>query len=93
MIKSFSDRETKKIFDREFSRKLPQTIQRRARVKLEMLDAAGELDDLTVPPSNRLEMLRGNHAGQHSIRINSQWRICFFWRDGDAFEVEVVDYH
>ena len=93
MIKSFADRETKKIFDREFSRKLPQTIQRRARVKLEMLDAADELDDLTIPPSNRVELLSGSRAGQHSIRINSQWRICFIWRDGDAFEVEVVDYH
>ena len=93
MIKSFADRETEKIFNREISRKLPPDIQRRARVKLEILDAAEELDDLKIPPANRLEKLRGDRAGQHSIRINNRWRVCFVWRDGDAYEVEVVDYH
>lgn len=93
MIKSFADRETEKIFNREFSRRLPQDIQRRARVKLEILDAADELDDLKIPPSNRLEKLRGDRSGQHSIRINDQWRVCFVWRNADAYEVEVIDYH
>jgi toxin HigB-1 len=93
MIKSFADREAKKIFDREFSRKLPPDIQRRARIKLETLDAAEELDDLKIPPSNRLEKLTGDRAMQHSIRINNQWRLCFTWRNGDAYDVEVVDYH
>ena len=93
MIKSFADRETEKIFNREFSRRLPQDIQRRARVKLEILDAADELDDLKIPPSNRLEKLRGDRSGQHSIRINDQWRVCFVWRNADAYEVKVIDYH
>lgn len=93
MIKSFADRETEKIFNREFSRKLPPEIQRRARVKLEILEAAEDLDELRLPPSNRLEKLTGSRAMQHSIRINDQWRLCFTWRDGDAYDVEVVDYH
>ena len=93
MIKHFADRETKKLFDRRFSRKLPPDIQRRARVKLEILDAAETLDDLRVPPSNRLEKLSGDRSTQYSIRINEQWRICFVWRHGDAYEVEIVDYH
>ncbi|MBX2999266.1 MAG: type II toxin-antitoxin system RelE/ParE family toxin [Caldilineaceae bacterium] len=93
MIKSFADRETEKIFNREFSRKLPPDIQRRARAKLEILDAAEGLDDLKIPPSNRLEKLTGNRAMQHSIRINDQWRLCFMWRNDDAYDVEVVDYH
>jgi proteic killer suppression protein len=93
MIKSFADRETEKIFNRKFSRKLPPDIQRRARIKLEILDAADELDDLRIPPSNRLERLIGSRAGQYSVRINEQWRICFAWHNGDADEVEIVDYH
>jgi proteic killer suppression protein len=93
MIKTFADRETEKIFGRKFSKKLPQAIQRKARMKLEILDAASILQDLTIPPGNRLEKLAGNRAGQHSVRINDQWRICFVWRGGDAFEVEIVDYH
>ena len=93
MIKTFADIETKKIFNRRFSKKLPQTIQRKARMKLEILDAAGDLQDLRIPPGNRLEQLSGNREGQHSIRINEQWRICFVWRIGDAYEVEIVDYH
>ena len=93
MIRSFADKETEKIFGREFSRKLPKDIQRIARRKLEILDAAESLNDLRVPPANRLEKLKGNRSHQHSIRINDQWRICFEWHDRDAYEVEIVDYH
>ncbi len=93
MIRSFADKETEKIFGREFSKKLPSDIQRSARRKLEVLDAAGNINDLRIPPSNRLERLKGNRSHQHSIRINNQWRICFEWRDENAYEVEIVDYH
>jgi len=92
MIKSFACKETKKLFNREFSRKLPQDIQRVARRKLEILDAAEVLQDL-IPPSNRLKKLSGDRKGQYSIRINDQWRICFEWRRGDAYNVEIADYH
>ena len=93
MIKSFANKETERLFKRQFSRKLPQDIQRVARRKLEILDAAEVLQDLRVPPSNRLEKLSGDRAGQHSIRINKQWRICFKWQNGNAHDVEIVDYH
>ena len=93
MIGSFADKETEKIFGRAFSRKLPADIQRIARRKLEILDAAENLNDLRIPPANRLEKLSGDREGQHSIRINDQWRICFVWREWDAYEVEIVDYH
>jgi proteic killer suppression protein len=93
VIKTFADSETEKIFGRKFSKKLPQSIQRKARMKLEILDAAGILEDLRIPPGNRLEKLSGNREGQHSIRINNQWRICFIWRESDAYEVEIIDYH
>ena len=93
MIRSFASRETERLFQRQPSRKLPHDIQRRARVKLEILDAAERLEDLRIPPSNRLEKLSGDRKNQHSIRNNNQWRICFEWRDGDAYEVEIVDYH
>jgi len=93
MIKSFRDKETEKIFSRQRSGKLPQNIQRMARKKLMILDAALELNDLRIPPGNRLEALKGDRKGQHSIRINDQWRICFKWSDGDAYEVEINDYH
>lgn len=93
MIKSFRCRETEKIFMRQFSRKLPEDIQRIARRKLEILDGAETLEDLNIPPSNHLERLRSDREGQYSIRINDQWRICFEWRDGDAYGVEIVDYH
>ena len=93
MIKSFKDPETEKVFNHHFSRKLPTDVQRAALRKLEMLDAADALDDLRVPPANRLEALVGNRKGQHSIRINDQWRIGFVWKAGDAYEVEIVDYH
>ena len=93
MIESFKCRETEKIFNRQFSRKLPQSIQAKARQKLVMLDAATSLNDLLIPPANRLEELKGERKGQHSIRINNQWRICFEWQDNDALDVEIVDYH
>lgn len=93
MIKSFASKETEKIFQREFSRKLPSDIQAGARRKLEVLDAADALSDLMVPPSNRLEKLSGERQNQYSIRINDQWRICFEWQSGDAYHVEIVDYH
>ncbi len=93
MIQSFKSKETEKIFNGRFSAKLPQSMQRLAVRKLIMLDAAGELKELRVPPGNRLEALSGDRAGQHSIRINNQWRICFVWREGNAHEVEIVDYH
>ena len=93
MIKSFRDKESEKIFHRRRSGKLPQNIQRVARKKLVILDAALELNDLRIPPGNRLEALKGDRKDQHSIRINDQWRICFKWSDGDAYDVEITDYH
>ena len=93
MIKSFAGKETEKLFKRELSRKLPKTIQQIARRKLEILDAVEVLQDLRIPPSNHLEKLTGKRKVQHSIRINIQWRICFEWRKGDAYSVEIVDYH
>lgn len=93
MIRSFRDKEAERIFGEKRSRKLPSEIQRTALRKLVQLDNAVTLEDLRVPPGNRLEALRGDRAGQYSIRINQQWRVCFAWRDGDAYEVEVVDYH
>jgi toxin HigB-1 len=93
MIKSFNDKETEKIFNRQISTKLPQDIQHIARKKLVMLDAATQLNDLRTPPGNRLETLKGDRKGQHSIRINDQWRVCFKWRDSDAYDAEITDYH
>ena len=93
MIKTFRDKETETIFNRLLSRKLPQNIQHLARRKLAILDAATELNALRVPPGNRLEALKGDRRGQHSIRINDQWRICFKWKAGDAYDVEIADYH
>lgn len=93
MIRSFADRETERLFQREFSRRFPPDIQRRVRIKLEMLDAAERLEDLQQPPSNNLELLIGDRRGQHSIRVNRQWRICFVWKEGSAHDVELVDYH
>jgi proteic killer suppression protein len=93
MIRSIRDDETRLIFDRRFSRKLPVEIQQAAYRKLRMLHNTQNLVDLRIPPANRLEKLSGSRAGQHSIRINDQWRICFVWRGGDAHEVEIVDYH
>ena len=93
MIRGFRDRETEAIWQGRFSRRLPQDIQRLARRKLRMLDAAINLRALMVPPSNRLEALQSDRRGQWSIRINAQWRICFHWEGADAHEVEIVDYH
>lgn len=93
MIRSFKDREAERIFARQVSRKLPLSIQSVALRKLRMLNRAVTLTDLRVPPANRLERLERDRIGQHSIRINDQWRVCFIWKDGDAFEVEIVDYH
>ena len=93
MIKSFADKRTAAVFAGHVVRGLATKLQRRARAKLLMIDSAGRLDDLRVPPGNRLEALRGDRQGQHSIRVNDQWRICFAWRDGQAWDVEIVDYH
>ncbi len=93
MIRTFKCKETRKIFLRECSKKLPHDIQRPAYKKLVMLDVSVDVDDLKIPPANRLEKLTGDRAGQYSIRINRQYRICFVWRDGHAFDVEIVDYH
>jgi proteic killer suppression protein len=92
VIRSFRDSDTEQLFHRERVRKF-RNIERVARRKLDQIHFAGELSDLAVPGGNRLEALYGNRKGRHSIRINDQWRICFVWRDGDAFEVEIVDYH
>ncbi|MEX0780352.1 MAG: type II toxin-antitoxin system RelE/ParE family toxin [Balneolales bacterium] len=93
MIRSFKDKTTKKVFDREHARGFPPDIHRRAKRKLNLIDAVDSLEDLKVPPGNQLEQLSGNRYGQWSIRINRQWRICFEWRNGDAYNVEIVDYH
>jgi toxin HigB-1 len=93
VIKSFGDRETERIFRRRFSTKLPADIQRIAYRKLVQLDAATRLDTVRVPPGDRLEALGRDRAGQHSIRINDQWRICFAWSDSGPEDVEIVDYH
>ena len=93
MIESFASTETKKIFNGKASRKLPLDIQKTARRKLLYLDNAEDLRDLFAPPGNRLEELYGNRAGQYSIRINDQWRICFKWINCKAKNVEIVDYH
>ncbi len=93
MIRSFKSKETERVFNRERSRKLPPDIQQVALRKLRMLNRAVTLQDLRVPPANRLEKLSGGRAGQYSIRINDQWRICFAWKEGYADNVEIVDYH
>ena len=93
MIKSFADTETERVFRRAFSRKLPSDIQSVALRKLRMLNNSHAINDLRSPPANRLERLSKNREGQYSIRINDQWRVCFTWQDGDAYDVEIVDYH
>lgn len=93
MIRTFRSDETEKVWRGERSKKLPPDIQEVARRKLRMLNNAQGLQDLRVPPNNRLEALQGDRKGQHSIRVNDQWRLCFEWRDGDAYQVEMVDYH
>lgn len=93
MIKSFKCKETEKIWNEEFSKKLPHDIQKRALRKLMMLNVATVLEDLRIPPNNRLEALTGDRQGQYSIRINDQYRVCFRWLDNHSFDVEIVDYH
>lgn len=93
VIKTFKDAETQKIYQRERSRKLPSDIQQVTLRKLRMINNAININDLRIPPANRLEKLGGDRAGQYSIRINDQWRICFEWKNGDALNVEIADYH
>ena len=93
MIKSFKCKETEKIWNEEFSKKFPHDIQKKALQKLRMLNAASLLSDLKIPPNNHLEALNKDRQGQHSIRINDQYRICFRWLDNSSYNVEIVDYH
>ena len=93
MIQNFADKDTERVFRRERSRRLSLSVRRVAQRKLVMLDAAESLQELRVPPSNRLEKLKGDRTGQYSIRVNDQWRICFRWSKGRCFEVEITDYH
>jgi proteic killer suppression protein len=93
MIKSFKNKETEKVFNREYSRKTPADLVRRVKMRLDRIDAAVVIEDLRVPPSHHLEALRGDREGQHSIRVNDQYRICFEWVDGGAENVEFTDYH
>lgn len=93
MIRTFRDRETERLANRERVKRWSPALQKAALRKLRMLDAATELADLRTPPGNRLERLKGDRAGQYSIRINDQWRVCFRWSSGDAHDVEIVDYH
>lgn len=93
MIRSFRDRDTEKVANSEYSRRFPTDIQRRAKMRLDRINAAVVLEDLRVPPSHHLERLKGERKGLYSIRINDQWRVCFRWKEGDAYDVEIVDYH
>lgn len=93
MIKTFADKETQKVFNREYSKKLPENIQKRGHDKLVAVDSAEDIRDLKNPPGNQLEKLHGGRKGQHSIRVNRQWRVCFEWHEGHAYYVEITDYH
>jgi toxin HigB-1 len=93
MIRTFCDKQTEQVWNREYSKRLPRDIQERVLIKLQQLHAAGDLKDLSIPSSNQLEALKGNRKGQYSIRVNKQWRICFGWKDGHASDVEITDYH
>ncbi len=93
MIQSFRSKDTERLFNHEYVRRFPSTILHTALRKLTLLNAAVDIEDLRVPPGNRLELLRGSRDGQHSIRINDQWRICFQWKDNNAYDVEIIDYH
>jgi proteic killer suppression protein len=93
VIKSFASRETENLFHGRASRRIPGDVQRRAAQKLLTLHAVASLDEIRRVPGNRLEKLKGDRAGRHSVRVNDQWRICFVWRNADAYEVEIVDYH
>jgi proteic killer suppression protein len=92
-IKGFRDKETRKLFERKTTRAVPTDLQKKALMKLNQIHYASNLDDLRVPPGNRLEKLSGEREGQYSIRINQQYRVCFVWEDGDAYDVEALDYH
>ena len=93
MIVSFKDKETQNLWNRQLSRRLPNQIQRSALRKLIIINEAEVLTDLNIPPGNRFEALKGDREGHYSIRINDQWRICFRWIDGDAYDLEIIDYH
>jgi len=93
MIKSFNSKETEKIWEGNFSKEYPNDIQNIARKKLRMLNNSFDLSDLKIPPSNRLEKLKGDREGQYSVRINNRWRICFIWKNNDCYNVEITDYH
>ncbi|WP_309068509.1 type II toxin-antitoxin system RelE/ParE family toxin [Microbacterium sp.] len=93
MIRTFGSKDTERIWHEQYVKRVDRVVQRAALRKLEMLHAAKDVEDLRVPPGNRLEQLAGDRRGQHSIRVNAQWRICFVWRDGGAEDVELVDYH
>jgi len=93
VIESFRDKETERVWRREYSKRFPRDIQERALMKLQQLNAAGDLKDLSIPASNRLEVLKGDRKGEYSIRVNKQWRICFRWQNGHASDVEIADYH
>jgi toxin HigB-1 len=93
VIKSFRDKQTELVWNREYSKRLPRDIQERALMKLQQLHAAGDLKDLSIPSSNKLELLKGDRKGEYSIRVNQRWRICFKWKDGHAADVEIADYH
>lgn len=93
MIKTFRDAETERLWKEERACRIPASLRKAALKKLQMLNAAGALGDLALPPGNRLERLRGDREGQHSIRVNDQYRVCFQWREGNAYEVEIADYH
>jgi proteic killer suppression protein len=93
MIKSFKCKETEKLFDRKWENRIPREIQRVALRKLEYIKTATNVTDLRIPPGNHFEKLKGKRSGQYSIRINDQWRVCFNWKDGNAYNVEITDYH
>ncbi|GAB3817288.1 type II toxin-antitoxin system RelE/ParE family toxin [Tessaracoccus terricola] len=93
MIRSFGSKDTERIWHEQYVKRVDRTVQRAALRKLELIHAAQDVEDLRVPPGNRLERLVGNRRGQHSIRVNAQWRLCFVWREGGADNVELVDYH
>ena len=93
MIRSFGSKDTERIWHEQYVKRLDRTVQRAIMRKLELIHAAKDVEDLRVPPGNRLELLVGDRRGQHSIRVNAQWRLCFVWRDGGAEDVELVDYH
>jgi proteic killer suppression protein len=93
VIKTFRDAETGRLWKEERARRIPASLRKAALKKLQMLNAAGALGDLSLPPGNRLERLRGDREGQYSIRVNDQYRVCFQWREGNAYEVEIADYH